>query len=211
MARQYSGALGGVCPCQIGVMAAWATGAGQALVDRELYLPKERAEDRPRCRAAYAPDEVVFAAKPRLAEQMISRILPDLPQGRVWVAADEVCGHGGAFCGFLEEHHLPYVVNVQADHTVLPRPGWRHLARLVERVATEDEWVTLPAGPSQLGSRTWRWWVRQIPDPEAGPWAWARWIAVRRRPEEPENRDYYIGWGPPGTELEEIVLVPGAH
>ncbi|MDH6221685.1 hypothetical protein M2283_009032 [Streptomyces pseudovenezuelae] len=28
-------------PCQIGVMAAWATGAGQALIDRELYLPKE--------------------------------------------------------------------------------------------------------------------------------------------------------------------------
>ncbi|MFE3325824.1 transposase [Streptomyces sp. NPDC059176] len=33
VARQYSGALGGVFPCQVGVMAAWATGAGQALID----------------------------------------------------------------------------------------------------------------------------------------------------------------------------------
>jgi SRSO17 transposase len=41
VARQYSGTLGGVFPCQIGVMAAWATASGQALTDRELYLPKQ--------------------------------------------------------------------------------------------------------------------------------------------------------------------------
>lgn len=166
VARQYSGALGGVFPCQIGVMAAWATGAGQALVDRDLYLPKAWTEDRPRCRAAYVPDEVVFATKSRLAEATISRILPDLPKGRVWVAADEVYGRDGAFRGSLEEHHLPYVVNVQADHTVLPRPGWRHLARLGERVAAEDEWGrparrTQPARQSHLA-------VVGPPDPRSG-------------------------------------------
>jgi SRSO17 transposase len=211
VARQYSGAQGGVFPCQIGVMAAWATGAGQALIDRELYLPKEWTADRPRCRAAYVPDTVGFATKPRQAEAMISRILPDLPKGRVWVAADEVYGREGAFRGFLEEHRLPYVVNVQANTTVLPRPGWRHIARLVARCASEGEWVSLPAGPSQLDSRTWQWWVRQIPDPEAGPGAWARWIIARRREDEPEARDYYLGWGPVDTDVEEIVLVPGAR
>ncbi|MEV7241895.1 hypothetical protein AB0N92_11710 [Streptomyces sp. NPDC093248] len=30
-------------------------------------------------------------------------------------------------------------VNVQANQTVLPRPGWRHAARLVEHTAGEDE------------------------------------------------------------------------
>ncbi len=38
VARQFTGSLGGVFPCQVGVMAAWATTAGQALIDRELYL-----------------------------------------------------------------------------------------------------------------------------------------------------------------------------
>jgi len=42
-ARQYTGTLGGIFPCQIGVMAAWATSAGQALAGRELYLPREWA------------------------------------------------------------------------------------------------------------------------------------------------------------------------
>jgi hypothetical protein len=104
-------------------------------------------------------------------------------------------------------------VNVQANHTVLPRPGWRHAARLVERHAAEDDWVTLPAGPSQLDSRVWQWWVRRIPAPEAeaGEGAWARWFIARRRPETPAQRDYHVAWGPPETTVEELVRVPGAR
>ena len=108
MGRQFTGSLGGVFPCQVGVMAAWATTAGQALIDRELYLPKEWTADRERCRAAHVPGQVGFATKPRLAEQMIDRILPSLPEGRVWVAADEVYGRDGAFRAFLEKRRLPY-------------------------------------------------------------------------------------------------------
>jgi SRSO17 transposase len=207
VARQYTGALGGVFPCQVGVMAAWATTAGQALIDRELYLPKEWTDDRERCRAAHVPGQVGFATKPRQAGQMTDRILPSLPEGRVRVAADEVYGRDGAFRAFLEKHRLPYAVTVQASQTVLPRPGWRHIARLVQRVASEEDRVELPAGPSQAGTRTWQWWVRRVPDPdsEVGRGAWARWIIARRRPGEPQERDYYFAWGPEETPVEELV------
>jgi SRSO17 transposase len=213
VARQFTGSLGGVFPCQVGVMAAWATTAGQALIDRELYLPKEWTDDRERCRAAHVPDQVGFAAKPRQAEQMIDRILPGLPEGRVWVAADEVYGRDGAFRAFLEKHRLPYAVTVPASQTVLPRPGWRHIARLVQRVASEEDWAELPAGPSQAGTRAWQWWVRRVPDPdsEVGRGAWARWIIARRRPGEPQERDYFFAWGPGETPVEELVRVPGAR
>ena len=213
VARQYSGALGGVCLCQVGVMAAWATGAGQALIDRELYLPREWTDDPARCRSAHVPATVGFATKPRQGEAMISRILPDLPADQVWIAADEVYGRDKGFRAFLEEHNLPYVVTVQANTPVLPRPGWRHIACLVAGCAAEDEWVTLAAGPSQLQGRTWQWWVRQIPDAHAavGGGGWARWLIARRRPQEPEQRDYYLGWGPADTSVEELVLVPGAR
>ncbi|MGW3654177.1 IS701 family transposase, partial [Streptomyces sp. NPDC000878] len=175
VARQFTGTLGGVFPCQVGVMAALATGVGAALIDRELYLPKEWTEDRPRCRAAKIPETVGFAVKPRLAEKMIARIVPDLATSRLWVAADEVYGRDGAFRAFLERRRLPYAVTVSSSQTVLPRPGWRHIARLVERAAAEQDWVELAAGPAQLGSRAWQWWVRRIPDPDApfGGDAWA--------------------------------------
>jgi SRSO17 transposase len=131
----------------------------------------------------------------------------------VWVAADEVDGRDGAFRAFLEKHRLPYAVTVQANQTVLPRPGWRHIARLVQRVASEEDWVELPAGPSQAGTRAWQWWVRRVPDPdsEVGRGAWARWIIARRRPGEPQERDYYFAWGPGETPVEELVRVPGAR
>ena len=213
VARQFTGSLGGVFPCQVGVMAAWATTAGQALIDRELYLPKEWTDDRERCRAAHVPGQVGFAAKPRQAGQMTDPILPGLPEGRVWVAADEVSGRDGGFRAFLEEHRLPYAVTVQAGQTVLPRPGWRHIARLVQQVASGEDWAELPAGPSQAGTRAWQWWVRRVPDPdsEVGRGAWARWIIARRRPGEPQERDYFFAWGPEETPVQELVRVPGAR
>ena len=41
VARQYSGTAGRVENCQIGVFLAYASAKGHALIDRELYLPKE--------------------------------------------------------------------------------------------------------------------------------------------------------------------------
>lgn len=38
----------------------------------------------------------------------------------------------------LGENHLPYAMNVQANHTVLPCPGWQH--------AAEDDRGTLALG-----------------------------------------------------------------
>ena len=146
VARQYSGALGGAFACQVGVMMSWATGAGQALIDRELYLPKDWTKDRERCRAARIPGRAAFAVKPRLAEAMTGRALPGLPEGRVRVAAGEACGRDGAFRSFLQQRRLPYAVAVAASQAVLARPGWRRAARLVERAAAGPTGPNCPPG-----------------------------------------------------------------
>jgi SRSO17 transposase len=53
VARQYSGTAGRIENCQVGVFLAYALpGGGRALIDRELYLPQARADDRDRCRRA---------------------------------------------------------------------------------------------------------------------------------------------------------------
>jgi SRSO17 transposase len=49
VARQWCGRLGKVENCQVGVFLAYVAAAGQALVDRRLYLPRHWAEDT-RCR-----------------------------------------------------------------------------------------------------------------------------------------------------------------
>ena len=56
--------------CQIGVFLAYASQRGRVLLDRELYLPKEWAQDKARRAAAKVPETVEFATKPQLAQQM---------------------------------------------------------------------------------------------------------------------------------------------
>src|SRR5262249_11785288 len=46
VARQWCGRLGKVENCQVGVFLGYVTAQGYAPVDRRLYLPKERAENR---------------------------------------------------------------------------------------------------------------------------------------------------------------------
>ena len=57
VAPQYSGTAGKISNCQIGVFLAYATPAGPALLDRELYLPQGWAEDAARRVEAGVPTD----------------------------------------------------------------------------------------------------------------------------------------------------------
>ncbi|WP_413254378.1 transposase [Streptomyces europaeiscabiei] len=95
----------GFCPhaprSQIGVFAAYASTAGRALVDRELYLPKSWTDDRDRCRAAKVPDEREFATKNTLAATIVRRALAS-PLPVAWVTADAAYGQDNRFRRMLE-------------------------------------------------------------------------------------------------------------
>jgi len=71
--RQYSGTAGRTENCQVGVLLAYASVHGHALIDRELYLPKSWTDDPERCREAGIPKETEFATKPAQAQAMIAR------------------------------------------------------------------------------------------------------------------------------------------
>jgi SRSO17 transposase len=79
--RQYSGTAGRVANCQIGVFLTYASRQGHVLLDRELYLPKEWAEDSLRREEAKIPPEVMFATKPVLVRQMLERAAQHSFQG----------------------------------------------------------------------------------------------------------------------------------
>src|SRR5690242_11883499 len=89
--RQYSGTAGRTENCQVGVLLAYASKYGHALIDRELYLPQSWTDDAERCRAAGIPPEAEFTTKPRQAQAMTGRaIQAGVPFA--WVTADEVYG-----------------------------------------------------------------------------------------------------------------------
>ena len=120
--RQYSGTAGRIENCQLGVFCAYATVKGRTLIDRELYLPKSWTGDRDRCRDAGVPDEVEFATKQVLAQQMLARALDAGVPAR-WVTADEAYGSDSKFRGFLERRHIGYVVAVAANQSIISTRG----------------------------------------------------------------------------------------
>jgi SRSO17 transposase len=64
VARQYSGTAGRMEHCPIGGFLVYVTEHGRTWLDRELSLPKTRAADGPRRKAASVPQEVPFTTKP---------------------------------------------------------------------------------------------------------------------------------------------------
>jgi SRSO17 transposase len=115
--RQYTGTAGRVDNAQVAVWLVYATDAGHAVVDRELYLPRSWTDDPGRMRAAGVPDEVGFATKPELATAMICRAL-DAGVPASWVAGDGVYGASSRLRGELEARQIGCVLAVAWDHRV---------------------------------------------------------------------------------------------
>lgn len=71
--RQYTGSVGKITNCQIGVFASYVSRHGHAFIDRALYLLKAWTGYAERMARAHVPDKTSFATKPALALTMIER------------------------------------------------------------------------------------------------------------------------------------------
>jgi len=116
--RQYTGTAGRVENAQVAVLLVYASAAGHAVIDRELYLPRRWIADPDRCRAAGIPDQIGFATKPKLATTMLTRAL-DAGVPASWVAGDEVYGADPKLRACLEARGIGYVLAVACDHPVV--------------------------------------------------------------------------------------------
>ena len=207
VARQYSGTAGRIENCQVGVFLGYATRRGRAFLDRELYLPKEWAEDDDRRAEAKVPERVRFATKLVLARRMIDRALDaGVPAG--WVAADAVYGSDYTFRTAVEKRGLGYVVGVRTDHSVCV--GWRQReARSLLPEVPAAAWHRLSCGDGAKGPRVYGWAICPTNCPE--PRAYARWLLIRRSVTDPADVAYFACGGPPGTTLRELVRVAGTR
>ncbi len=115
--RQYSGTLGRVENCQVGVFLGYHAAKGHTLLDRRLFVPEEWAEDRPRRQKAGVPEEVIFRTKPELALAMVAdAAAAGLPFR--WVAGDSVYGDSPTFCQGVRALGKWYVLDSSADARV---------------------------------------------------------------------------------------------
>lgn len=203
--RQYSGTAGRRENCQIGVFLSYASPTGRAFLDRELYLPEGWAQDAARRREAGVPNEVVFATKPQLAKRMLERAFAAGVPAR-WVTGDEVYGDDAELRRWLEGEQHPYVLAVSCDHP-LWEGGQQTRADTMIGALGPEAWATLSCGAGSKGERLYDWACIRLPYESAG--GMASWLLARRSISEPTELAYFRAFGPPETEVAELVRVVG--
>jgi SRSO17 transposase len=215
VARQWCGRLGKVENCQVGVFLAYVSAAGQALVDRRLYLPKEWASDRRRRAETYVPAAVRFQESWRIGLELLDRTAADLPFG--WVAGDDEFGRCSAFRAALRGRRLRYVVDVPCNTLIrdlgeAPAPGrrrppWRRVDQWVQALAS-GRWRKLRLNDGAKGPRVVRateaWVQTKDEDGQAGPRE--RLVVIRSVDQEPRTW-YVLSNAPADVPLDQVVRV----
>jgi SRSO17 transposase len=229
VARQYSGTLGKVDNCQIGVFVGYATARGHALIDGQLWLPREWTDDPARCRRARVPDAVVQAgyasqAAVGLALLRRARDVGALP-GR-WVTADEAFGQVPTFRDALDADGWWYVAEVPTTTPVFvgqartrqvrlgrgtpPRPvAVQPAAQTVQAVAAAlpaRRWTTVTVAQGAKGPRTHRFAALRVWESRDGVPGRDCWLVLRQNLDGSEPK-YFLSNAPADTPLATLARV----
>ncbi|NQT38538.1 MAG: IS701 family transposase [Planctomycetes bacterium] len=116
VARQWCGRLGKVDNCQVGIFMGYASRSEQALVDMRLYLSREWAKDRKRCKECGVPKAVRYQTRHELALEMLDGKGHLLPHA--WVTGDDEMGRPAWFRRALDERTEQYLLAVPSNTTI---------------------------------------------------------------------------------------------
>jgi SRSO17 transposase len=234
---QWCGASGRKDNCIVTVHLAYAADDFHCLLDSELFLPESWSSDRPRCRAAHIPEDMVHRTKPQIALELYDRAKSN---GVVfeWLTFDELYGHNRGFLEGLRHRQQKYVAEVPVTFT-----GWAQSPRVTRRTyrrcAYRGRVRKTPRcvqGTPHLESvrehlrsspelRDQPWQKFRIKDGEKGPQVWEAkhlWfypqdgnglplepahLIVARSVFEPEQIKYFIAHAPRETPLTVLLGV----
>jgi SRSO17 transposase len=230
VARQYSGTLGKVGNCQIGVFLGYVAPRGHALIDRRLYLPRAWVEDHPRRARAGVPATITYQTKAELALAMLCRAKEGGHLTGRWVTGDEGYGAVPSFRDALDAGGWWYVLEVPSTTPVFAAPAatavpaWAGRGRkpskprLVEDAPRPQPareltapgpppaWQALTVAEGAQGPRTYQFAARRVWESREGLPGRACWLVRRRNPDGTEPK-YYLSNAPADAPLARLGQV----
>jgi SRSO17 transposase len=230
--RQYSGTLGKVGNCQIGVSVHALGERGTVPLGWALYLPEEWCEDSERRAKAKVPAQVQFKTKPALGAELIERA-SGWEVAKAPVLGDTAYGENNELRERLHHAEFAYVLSVSAQSAVFQpeatfavperkgatgrprrrlRPDRKPLA-IAELIAglQRNDWqaVTFRDGPDGEPKRSRFAFVRVR---AAHRWEWGfatepreEWLICEWRDGEQEPSDYWLSNLPADAEPERLA------
>lgn len=237
VARQYCGALGKVCSCQVGVFLGYATCKGYTLLNGQLFVPEHWFSDQMaqlREEVGLPPDRS-FQTKPEIASGLLHTwsALGRLPAR--WVAADALYGNSPAFRDAVDELGLWYFTEISCDQLI-----WRRTPALIVpawsgkgRKPSKQQLKTPSNAPYRVDELLWRlpktaWTRATIKEGTKGPivceFAFVRvneardglphrrqWLIIRRNLDEPTVVKYYLSNAPETTSTTRLARMSGVR
>jgi SRSO17 transposase len=208
--HQYSGTVGGTALCQVAVTLTYATPAGHALIGRALYLPGDWAGDDERRELAGVPDEVAFATKPQLADDLL-RHAHDQGIQAAFTAGDEVYG-GLSLRKGIRERGTGYVLAVRSNCAVTLSPRLRLSVKKAAGLVKPAMWHRMRTGSATKGAKDYDWaMIAVTPDdtPEGHDDGHA--FLLLRRHRYTGTVSYYLCWSPVPVPLAKLIAVAVAR
>ena len=230
--RQYSGTLGKIGNCQIGVTLQVATAREVVCLDADLYLPEDSwGNDPERLKAAGVPEEVGYRPKWQIGLKLLARakangftgvVLADCAYGDVTEFRQALDAAGWRWCVGIAK--TLKVIAADADLGAVPpytgrgRPPSR--PEKVRPGATSDsvrQWAQARAGAfrkvtwregskGKMSSRFAAWRVRPAHQLSAGKEPLAScWLLVEWPAGEAAPTKYFFSNLPEGTSLRQLV------
>jgi SRSO17 transposase len=233
--RQWCGSVGKKENCLVTVHLGYAREGFHCLIDGELYLPESWSEDRPRCREAGIPDEMVYRPKWKIALELYDHAVNNGIKFD-WMTFDEGYGSKPDFLRGLSSRGQKFVGEVPRSFTgwlkpprVITRPfhkNGRGRGRKVPRLASGSRPARRVEELLQeraFADQAWQRW--RVKDGEKGPMIWEvkhalftpkdedgmpgepMHLMVARNVLDTNEVKFFVSNAPPETPVQKLLLV----
>jgi SRSO17 transposase len=216
--RQYLGCVGKIANGIVTVHLGICKDRYKTLLDAELFLPEDWANDRDRCRAAGIPDDLVYRPKTAIALEEVDRARAH-GVALDWITFDEGYGKAPEFRSGLDERHLRFVGEVPKSLSCLAvngsgqRPAATVKGQRAEEVVRHSPaflkrpWVDVQLARQTVGAQTWavkaaRVWLMQDKQ-----WSTTTYLLIWARNVVSGEEKYFLSNAPADARLATLVRV----
>jgi SRSO17 transposase len=228
VARQWCGRLGKVDNCQVGVYLGYVSSKGHALVDTELYLPKEWTNNKQRMKRGGVPkNRQRYRTRHEICLELVDRHGDKLPHA--WITGDDELGRPAGFRRELRDRNERYLLAVPCNTTIrdmeIPEPEYSGTGRPAKRPSlrvdrwvaerTADDWTAIEVRDGEKGPLTVEALKRHVETGKRGHSTVADEVLVvvryRDRDSEIVKTDYYLSNADVETPLAKFCRAAKAE
>ena len=216
--RQYLGCVGKIDNGIVTVHLGVCKGRYKTLIDAELFLPEDWANDRDRCQAAGIPDDMEYRPKWQIALEEVDRAKANQVH-LDWLTFDEGYGKAPEFVCGLDDRNLLFVGEVPKSLSCLAvngsgqRPDAKVKGRRADDVVRQSPaflkqpWVKVKLSRQTVGTQVWEVKAAQVWQMQDKQWSKRTYWLIWARNVATGEEKYFLSNAPANAKLQTLVRV----